>query len=307
MFDEMTIKARVDNAQQMHIIKEMQLQECTKGETVYWQSSALGKFDAFHIMLLDGLLNMRFSCHKLYTKYTEGKLDNSNLYTCSQASATIYSLMDKLQLNPEQVKCTRFEIGISMPMLYDPLLYIKEISRIAESKETYIDSCYEKDRQRTTIRTKTVKKVLKVYDKTYEARDKGRDCIDNILRIETIYKRQSQTIPALLSPSNLKRLQTQFYKDWTAAKFARTIKGDKGTKASQLDKAVGIITEGLTEYRDRQRQLFLNREITKKTWQTIRTFCDSWEAHSLHYKTVIGQYEKDYLETLNQCYSYVIK
>ena len=92
MFDEMTFKSKVTHEQAEHIIDKLYLQECTRGEAVYWQSSAYGKFDAVHAIIMDGKLTMRFSCHKLWSKWAGEGLDNSRPFSMTDELATIYKM-----------------------------------------------------------------------------------------------------------------------------------------------------------------------------------------------------------------------
>lgn len=306
----MTFKARITSEEAEHIINVLTLQECTRGEAVFYQSSAYGNFDGVNAIVHDSRFVMRFSCHKLYEKWTSGKLDNSKPLSMSQAVSTILSLCHSLGLPPDRIKCDRFEIGMSMIMPSEPLSYISAMKTIGNEnkKETFIDANYEKNRQRTTTRVKTVKKILKIYDKTFEADSKGRAVLADTLRIETIYKRQSISLVDLIDPNNLNRLTNRFYLDWSNANFIREVRGDKGTKTSQLEKATDIIRYGLKDYRDRMRSMYLERRITKKTWETIRVFCDAWySTHMCHFHTVAGRLERDYLTILKNSYEYARK
>lgn len=291
----------------MFVVQGLSMQECTRGQTVYWQTTAAGKFDAIHATLLDGKLTIRLNVHKLWSKWTNGRLDNSGLLTMEDAVATLQTLLDTLDLKPEDVVSDKFAVGISMGMSRSPLDFVSQMISIGEQgKETYIDALYQKDRQRTTTKVKTVKKVLKVYDKTFEATDKGRDVPDNILRCETVYRRQGVRVSKLIDRQNLLRLQSAWWRDWSAAVFRREIRGAKGTKASQLDKATCIMTEGLDAYRARMRNAYMQRTITKKTWETIRTFCDAWDSYSPLFAAVPGPEEREYIDILRKSYETVI-
>ena len=307
MFDEMTFKSKVTHEQAEHIIDKLYLQECTRGEAVYWQSSAYGKFDAVHAIIMDGKLTMRFSCHKLWSKWAGEGLDNSRPFSMTDALATISALLSLLQLPSEQVRCDRFELGLSMAVPDDPLRYISSVESIGDAghKEFFVDANYQKDRQRTTLRARTYKKIFKIYDKTYEMQEKGHEVSANILRIETIYKRQSMPLDTLLSPDNIRRLLQRFWADWCSIQFSRDVVGCKGTKASQLEKARGIMTQGLTEYRSAQRREYLDRRISKKTWETIRTFCDQWKDRWCSmFIMAPGQLETSYRSIMSDTYAY---
>ena len=75
-------------------------------------------------------------------------------------------------------------------MSRDPSEYIKRVMSTDDAREMYSDADYKKDRQKTTEKDKDKRKVLKIYDKSFEYRQKGKAVDDNILRLETVYRRQ---------------------------------------------------------------------------------------------------------------------
>nr|AIF26667.1 hypothetical protein [uncultured bacterium fosmid pJB83B9] len=305
MFDKMTWKVRLKPDEQEHVIRALSMVECTKGSAVYYQVTEAGKFRDIHAIVKDGKLTMRFSCHKMWNLWLRHELDNSDMFTMAQALAVIRRMLTLLDLPPERIKCDRFEVGLSFQLDSEPIYYIRLMKAVGESgKEFFIDALWEKNRQRTSIKTQTTKKVLKVYDKTFEAEQKGRQVPPRIIRVETIWKRQSANLQALIEPANISRLTSVFWRDWHQPTFIREIHADKGCKASQIEKATAIMTEGLQSYRDRQRELFLKRRITKKSWETIRTFCDEWRTvHCLHYVWAPGSLELEYLARFNDNYN----
>ena len=77
-------------------------------------------------------------------------------------------------------------------MSRDPSEYIKRVMSTDDAREMYSDADYKKDRQKTTEKDKDKRKVLKIYDKSFEYRQKGKAVDDNILRLETVYRRQNR-------------------------------------------------------------------------------------------------------------------
>lgn len=309
MFDEMTFKASVTAAEEQHIIRCLSMAQCSRGEIVFWQTTEQGRFRDIHAIMRDSKLNMRFSCHKLWSLWSNGKLDNSGIFCMSDAVATIGTVLSILGLTPGRVRCTRFEVGISMPLGRPPIECIALMRAVGEAgKEVFVDALWQKNRQKTTIKTQSMKKVLKIYDKTFEAQDKGREVAPDILRIETIWKRQSVLLTQLLHPANLARLEQNFWRDWSAPVFARAIEADKGCKASQIEKATAIMTEGLQPYYERMRGLYLERRLSKKSWETVRLFCQRWETeHSRHYHRVASDIERGYILAMKENYDKAVK
>ena len=186
----MIFRAKIKESVIPLVIEDFHLQQCTRGNEVFYESSSYGKFDALFIRIRGQTIQMKCSVHKLFEKMRSGKLDNSHTYRISEATEMIKYLFDSLHVKISDAKVTYFEIGLNMQMQKDSLDYISMIQTIGEdAKEFFNDANFQKDRQRTTEKSRTKKKVFKIYDKTFEASEKRRTAEPNILRIETIYKR----------------------------------------------------------------------------------------------------------------------
>lgn len=286
------------------IAKRNHLQRCTQGLEVFYQSSVYGNFEGVYIKLKGNTMQIKCSMHKLYSKGKIGVFDNSNMFTLSQATKMIDDLFEALEIEKDRVKVSYYEIGLNMQMIDDPLSYIELISFAGQSaeKEMYNDANYQKYRQKTTEKSKNIKKILKVYDKGFEARSKGRMIDGNILRIETIYRRQSIPLNVLISEEYLEKIIGRFYRDWYNVSYPMHLVADKGIKASQMEKAKAIMELGREKYLSISKQAFTSGELTKKAWETIRSFVRNWDGlkSGFHFKPDIK--EIDYKDQLNEAF-----
>ena len=69
--------------------------------------------------------------------------------------------------------------------------YIRLVSSVGENRKLFNDANFEENRQKTTEKSRCRSKVLKMYDKSFEYRSKGKAVESNILRLETSYRRQN--------------------------------------------------------------------------------------------------------------------
>lgn len=179
--------------------------------------------------------------------------------------------------------------------------YIRQVEEAA-GRLLWNDANYPEFRQKTTEKSKYFRKVLKIYDKTYEAGEKGKDVGSNILRIETVYKHQAVRLTELLDNIYLNKIGRIFYKDWSEMQFARELQATKGVKLSQLDKAREIQRIGVTRYKERYKAMYQAGRLTKKQWETIRTFANGWQKEKAKYIEEIGPLEMEFKEKLISCF-----
>ena len=115
------------------------------------------------------------------------------MFTVDEARATMRGLLDRTGLSGFPVYVTYYEIGLSMQLSNEASRYIGLVSGIVSGTENMFmeDAHFREMCQKTTRKTKNVRKVYKIYDKTFEALDRCRRHVPpNILRIETAYRKQ---------------------------------------------------------------------------------------------------------------------
>lgn len=301
MFDKIIFKAKIDTNDIDTIVLKNYLEQCTEGDELYYKSTAYANFDGCFIEIRGDTLKCKCSIHKLYSKGKSGKLDNSRPMTFANASKTIRELLLRLCAKMENVIVTYYEIGVTMKMSMPADAYIRQVEEAA-GRLLWNDANYPEFRQKTTEKSKYFRKVLKIYDKTYEAGEKGKDVGSNILRIETVYKHQAVRLTELLDNIYLNKIGRIFYKDWSEMQFARELQATKGVKLSQLDKAREIQRIGVTRYKERYKAMYQAGRLTKKQWETIRTFANGWQKEKAKYIEEIGPLEMEFKEKLISCF-----
>ena len=301
MFDKMIIKATVDIADIDPIVLRNYLEQCTEGDEIYYKSTAYANFDGCFIEIRGSRLRCKCSICKLWSKGRTGKLDNSRPMTFAMAVRTIRELLLRLSVKPENAVVTYYEIGITMKMKLPADEYIKQV-REASGRILWNDANYPEAKQKTTEKSKYFRKVLKIYDKTFEAGEKGRRVGANILRIETVYKHQSVPLTELTDNSFLSKVGRIFYKDWSEINFVRELSAMKGVKMSQLEKAREIQRIGVTRYKERYKKMYLGGALTKKQWETIRNFARIWPTEREKYVEEVGELEREFKDRLLASY-----
>lgn len=304
MFDKMQISVKIALENIMPLVALNKLEKCTSGERVFYRlPEKVANFTGLWFEIANQTATLKFCLHKQYNVKQLGKLDNSNGFSMAQAKRFIIPFLENIGINPQQCNVKYYEIGLNIPLSESPLLFIQEIKAVGTGKkETFVDANYKKDRQRTTEKTTNVKKVFKIYDKGFESYsrkgikpDKGED-YPHILRIETIYKRQNKPLCNLFTPTNLKKLASQFYKDWKNAEFAKRIETAKGVTTAQLTRAKQIIDLGIETYIEKNKADYKNGAISPKTYRNNREFAEQWQTINYKFRVLPTRFECEFLK-----------
>ena len=296
MFDRMDFKTSLCGEDDIgRIISAFRLQYCTKGNKSYYESSEYGKFDGIHLKIEGRTLKVVCSIHKVFSKYARGsRLDNSGSFTISEGRAALRLLFDSIGIDVSHVTVTYFEIGLNMKMSNDPSEYIKRVMSTDNAREMYSDADYKKNRQKTTEKDKDKRKVLKIYDKSFEYRERGKEVDDNILRLETVYRRQKVPLPDFFDEAYISRLTNQFYRDWYNVSFPRIIVCESGTKRSQAERAQKIMTVGRDKYLEENRDNLREGRITPKQYRINREYAQKWNEYKSNFQFVPSNEEEEY-------------
>lgn len=301
MFDKMIINAQVDSyTHAQELIRSGHLQRCMEGGRVFYQSSALANLQGVSMKLDGGRLQIKCSLHKQHSRLTGGRLDNTGMFTVGQARRTVCELFGRWDVDIGCARVTYFEIGLNIPVRGDPMEYIAlmESAGPAGSRELFCDANFEKNRQKTTDKRRTVRKYFKVYDKGFEAREKGRECEGNILRVETVYRRQDIPLGVLMEPEYTDRLTGMFCRDWLSVEFRRRVSAVKGVKASQLERAACIMRTGAEAYLREAKARWRDGSLTGKQYRTMREFAQNWEKVRHMFALVPDSKEIEYRDKL---------
>lgn len=282
------------------------LQLCKEGKTTYFQSTQKARIEGVFIKVKDNKVQIKCSLHKLYYKMVFGTLDNSGMFTINNARKALDMLFEITGIDKERAKITYFEIGLNIPTSYEPSQYIELAQSIIigklkqQQKEMFNDANFKKHRQKTTEKHKNIKKVFKIYDKGFEYADRTRTepTDENILRIETMYRRQNISVPDFFNPENISRLTHTFYKDWANVEFVRTITADKGARRSEILNAKNVLSLGRETYLTQSKQKLNNGTLSEKQYRTIREFIRDWDSKKHKYRMLPSKYEMEYNEKL---------
>lgn len=301
MFDKVIIKARIDVDDIDTIVLRNYLEQCTEGDELFYKSTAYANFDGCFIEVRGNTLKCKCSINKLYEKEQSGKLDNSKPMTFRNAVRTINALLCKLCVKPEDAVVTYYEVGVTMKMPRPATEYISLCEEVSD-RVLWNDANYPVDRQKTTEKSKYYRKILKIYDKTFEGVSKGRKVDHNVLRVESVYRHQQIPLLELISNETMAKIGRVFYNDWCSVRFVRDVEPCGGVKMSQIDKARELLRLGIDRYRDKYKNLYLEGKLTKKQWETIRNFARSWPDESAKYKEIEREEEKEFREKLLNLY-----
>lgn len=300
MFDKIIIKARIDVDDIDTIVLRNYLEQCTEGDELFYKSTAYANFDGCFIEVRGSQLKCKCSINKLWEKEQSGKLDNSKPMTFRNAVRTINTLLSRLCVKAENAVVTYYEVGVTMKMPRPATEYISLCEEVSD-RVLWNDANYSVDRQKTTEKSKYYRKVLKIYDKTFEGVSKGRKVDHNVLRVETVYRHQQVPLLELISNDTMTKIGRVFYNDWNAARFVRDVEAI-GMKMSQLDKAREVVRMGVDRYREKYKALYMEGKLTKKQWETIRNFARSWPEEKDKYKEIERDEEKEFREKLLSLY-----
>lgn len=300
MFDKVIIKACIDVDDIDTIVLRNYLEQCTEGDELFYKSTAYANFDGCFIEVRGNALKCKCSINKLYEKEQSGKLDNSKPMTFRNAVRTINALLNRLCVKPENAVVTYYEVGVTMKMPRPATEYISLCEEVSD-RVLWNDANYPVDRQKTTEKSKYYRKVLKIYDKTFEGISKGRKVDHNVLRVETVYRHQQVPLVDLISNDNMTKIGRVFYNDWNAARFVRDVEA-VGVKMSQIEKAREVVRLGVDRYREKYKALYMEGKLTKKQWETIRNFARSWPEEKDKYKEIEREEEKEFREKLLTLY-----
>lgn len=302
MFDKVTIKGTINIEDTETIVLKNYLEECSEGDEVFYRSTQYSNIEGIWVELRGNTIKAKFSVNKQFYKRRKGRLENSMPITMAHATQTIREILFKLCVRPEDCVVVYYEIGLTMKMAREPEQYIRKVEEGA-GRTMWGDPNYPEMRQKVTEKSKYYRKILKMYDKTYEATEKGRkDVIENVLRIETVYKRQSVMMTDMLDPEWQKMVGRRFYDDWSNVRFHRKLRAKKGVRMSQWDKAQDIYEKGTKRYLDENRARYQAGDITKKQWETMRQYANRWKDEKGNYEEIISDEEAEYQNKLLRFY-----
>jgi len=327
VFDKITILAEnISENECCHLVEayNLRVDMSTKtGEIYGYRSSAFSSNTSGIAIKIDCKKKIKVkisaSLHKYWRKRTHNELRNDLPFTISEAKSAFETFLFEFGLLPERVKVIYFEIGLNLKVSYDPITFI-ELAKFGlfpakngtyRRKRMFLDANYQLYRQKTTEKHNDIRKYFKIYDKGFEMDGKKRgkkrieaiqrrlDTKNNILRIETVYKRHSEKASTFFTDANIQRLVNWFVIDWKSLNFAKKIRAEKGARKSEVERAEILVNIGAEEYRRQIDEDLKEKRITPKQHRTIREFIRDFEENGLRFKTIISPQEKEYNDLFN--------
>ena len=282
MIDKIVITAKLHNFSEVErFAARNRLVRCTEGDRVHWETGDVANLTGVQMSTDGCTVTVKCSVQKQYSRSTAGRLDNSGPFTMSQARATLRRLMTRWGLPVAGAVVTGFEVGANLPIGTDPAATIALMIRVGGTenrvRELFEDATFDPGRQATSRKSKLVRKVFKVYDKTHETADRSRrPCAAGTLRIETVYRRQTVPLDAFLDEAFTDRLVDAFRRDWEATVFRRRVVGRPGVKASLVAKARDLLELGPEACVAKARAEMEQGLVSAKQFRTVREFVRDW-------------------------------
>lgn len=281
------------------------------GNTTEYKNKENAKFTGIYITIRNNKAQIKCSLHKYYSRLMGNGLENNDMFTITNVRRALNTLFNEIGLKTDKARITYFEIGLNIPTESEPIKYIELIKSITtgknsrQEKEMFNDANFRKNRQKTTEKVKTIKKYFKVYDKGFEMADRKRTEPNGlkILRIETVYRRQSKYVNDFFTPANIERITHGFYLDWAGVEFARNIHADIGIKESEKENAKNIIELGREEYLKHIKAQFDAGNITPKQYRIKREFIRDWDSNKHKYRMLPTKEETEYKEKLTKLFN----
>jgi hypothetical protein len=316
MIDFITIQSRISDAVCEELVRRHHLQQWRSEDGMMeYHHGETSRFSGIQISIKHNVLKLRVSLHKYWNIRCFGTYDNYTRFDRVSAIAAFLNLMSENKLIPSQTKILKFELGLNLHVTQEPVKFIELIRGIGSNgKCMFNDANYQINRQKTTEKHKNIRKYFKIYDKGFEIRDKShtKDARDRqeekyILRIETIHKRCNMKADHFLSNSNMNKLMTNFWDDWSSAVFCRHVRAQKGKRKSEQERAEKLLKYGKEEYLARVCQQLQNKQITSKQYRTIREFIRDFEKNKMQYSAEISDAEDEFFRLLRDTYTICVR
>ena len=111
MFDKLIFNIRLRSPAHVRRVAETEhLQWCTEGERGWWQSSALENLTGLSVRITGDRMQVKCSLHKQFTRILGGRLDNTGMFTLSEARACACAMFGRWDTDVGNARVTHFEI-----------------------------------------------------------------------------------------------------------------------------------------------------------------------------------------------------
>ncbi|MCB6232068.1 hypothetical protein [Flavobacterium psychrophilum] len=240
------------------------------------------QIDAKKTLIVEG------SLHKYATFQVTKKLDNFDRFTMQQAKETYIKMIDRFDINPENINVNKFEIGISVTSqieTFELLNNIKSIGDLDKEKIFYFNPKFKNESVKTTEMHKDFRLIYRTYDKIFEmVQQKKAVSNDKIIRLETIHQRVEKTfLIDFFTDANLRRLQNHFFDNWDKLNFKIEIVAPTKTSLSKIGLAKDLYVRKPIEVLNDIQKEYKNNSMTIKTYYTSKRFIENWENEKINF------------------------
>lgn len=294
-----------------HIVALNRLQTNTRAGVIYYDNLAVKNLVGYYMRIeteTPEKLKIETSLHKYFSFRKTGYQTNSDLFSFADARESVRMLAEQTGVELTAMQVGYYELGLNMILANDCKIYIDKMQTVGllKGKRTlHNNPKYKGERIKTTEFDRDKKKVLKVYDKAFEMRDKkviadGLECA-NILRIETTYKRvEGVSLFSLLNPDAEKRHVDKFAKDWRTVQFDPVIISPKGTTTQKIEICRDILKNGTEWVLNESFNKVQTGEITDRQYRYLRDYVQNWDIISKEIKILRSDEETEYRKELTR-------
>ncbi|MBF0577712.1 hypothetical protein [Dysgonomonas sp. GY617] len=245
------------------------------------------------------------SLHKYHNEISGNDRNNYNMFSMSQAKATIDSLLYDKGIGSEDARIYSYEIGLNLNLSKDCRTFldkIKSIGAMGNEKVLWNNPKFKNERMKVTEFHTNIRKYFKVYDKVFESMDKKRKVMPegNILRIETVNRRLSNcSIIDFFSPDNLHKMVEAFFRDWRTIQFQQDIITPKGTGRAKQMLCLEIMNKGKHEVLKQAKDRHNTGSLTDWEHRNIREFVTKeWDEVKKYITFIQSEEEKEFRQLL---------
>lgn len=309
MIDLITLVKPLSDNEISSIVAKNHLQTNSKDGVVFYDNLSTKNFSqdkgVFIRIETNKKLKMECSLHKFFNEISGRERNNYNMFSMAEAKRSINHLLLEKDVSIDNLRIYGYEIGLNIDVSKDCNYYLSKMKSIGPSgdeKQLYVNARYKDERMKTTLFHKDARKYFKVYDKVFESMDRKRKIIPdaNILRIETVYRRQENCLVSnFFHPDNLKKLVESFFSDWRTIQFEQDIITPKGTGRARQHLCMQIIELGKDTVMSQAKERHKNGSLKDWEYRNIREFvCNEWDIIKKEIRFIQSDEEKEYRHLL---------
>ncbi|WP_434981553.1 hypothetical protein [Daejeonia sp. YH14] len=274
------IKKNLSNDEVCKILNKTNLQENQRNGKKYFDNALTKDFTGGIYIKIDHENNLKIvgSVHKYSNFLHTGLLDNYNTFNMQEARETVLKMLGNYGISLPSLQMYSYELGANIRTEITPAVILEKLADI-NGKRFYYNSIYKHESVKTTDLHRDFRVVYKVYDKKREMIDKKRkppDILENIIRIETQYRRIQMDLNRFLSVENLTKIQDKFFRDFNNIHFLPNILNMEKARQNQIEIARNIIIYGIEKTAEIYRERHNTGETSYKQYRQQKQFIKNW-------------------------------